>query len=182
MCQNPESPEENQLAPQAIPVDFETAQAILDIAKKEYEYEADRSKSIDARASTCLSVSAVVFALVANAIKIPKQIDIKPTMILFDLYTGILISLGVTIYFFAKTLVTRQFKRYDVADIAKYSLMRRPAADVIPEIVSTLSLLIKENTSSTDDKVSSYNTGIKALKISILLIGFTMLLTTLLSQ
>lgn len=163
-------------------VNMETVKSVLEIAKKEYEYEAERVKSIDTRTSTFLTVSVAIFALVANAVRLPKGLSISLYLVLFDLYTLIFLVQGFAIYLFAKTLKTKDFQRYDLTGIVKYSLMSRAAEEVLPEIASTISHLINVNNPVTAEKIRTYNLGIRCLEITVLLIGVTMLIITAISM
>lgn len=155
---------------------MDSVNAILDTVRKEYDYEQERSKSIDSRASTFLTISATAFALVCNIIKLPIDYTSGYSVIMIEVYILTLISLLFTVFLFARILMTKPYKRYRKKDINSYTTMSRPPNELIPEIVSTLSKLIDENSEVNDGKIKNYNLAIKLLFISMLLIGVTTIL------
>ena len=157
-------------------VNIDSVKAILDTVRKEYDYEQDRSKSIDSRASTFLTISATAFALVCNIIKLPTNYILIHSMILICVYTLTLLSLLITVLLFARTLMSKPYKRYKIGDLNSYNVMSSSSNELAPVIISTLCKLIDENSKVNDQKIKYYNLAIVLLIISMFLIGVTTIL------
>lgn len=156
-------------------INLETGRIVFEIAKNEYDYEADRSKSVDSRASTFLSVSAAVFALVADAIKIPNNLSLALTITVYILIALMFLSLWLAIYFFARSLITRDFQRYDVANIANKNSMSKPPEKFLLSVSANLGYYVDYNVKVVEEKIDLYNKGVKSIQVSLIIIGVTML-------
>lgn len=157
-------------------IDMESANAILTIALKEYEYEADRARTLDTRSGTFLSISIATFALIANIFKLPHSISSILSIIFEISYFCLLLFLGISAFLFSSTLMTRKYTRYKLDDINKYSTMQQPCEILIPIIISTLTRLVDENTKVNNDKAIKYNHGIRFMLISVVFIILVIIL------
>lgn len=162
---------------------FPSAKILLSVIQKEYDYEANRAKNLEARTGIFMAFTGVLLAFVTGNIKLSSIYTIKTTSVIQALPHNIvilsvvliLICLLFTIYNLVKVISLKNYKRLSMENFSENYLIQiknytEEKAAIC--LVASYHDVIKRNTEINNEKALYFNRAVKSLLYALVLTIF----------
>lgn len=162
---------------------FPSGEKLLSVLQKEYEYEADRFRSLESRTGIFMAFVGAILVFFASTIRIQYfNMEVETVLqalpyvllILFSILT--LLSLFISLAYFIKVISIQTYKRLSLDGFTESNT----AYDV--GIVSTSLMIeykkiIEHNNEANNRKVKYYKTGVYYILVSLVFIAISYILS-----
>lgn len=166
---------------------FPSSKILLSVIQKEYDYEANRAKNLEARTGMFLAFTGVLLVFIASNIKLSTIYMIKITNVLQALPYAIivfttlsdLLCLIIAVIFFVMVISLKPYKRLSMGSFSEESLCKIRILTEEQVAVSLVALyrdVIQYNTEINNKKAGYFTTGIKYLLAGLIVTVFTYIL------
>ncbi len=162
---------------------FPSGEILLSVLQKEYEYEADRFRSLESRTGIFMAFVGAVLVFFANTIRI-QHFNMKVEtvlqalpyvlLILFSILT--LLSLFISLLYFIKVISIQTYKRLSLDGFTESN------ATYDAEIVSTALMteykkIVEHNNEANNKKVKCYKIGVYYILVSLVFMAISYILS-----
>ncbi|KJS20288.1 MAG: hypothetical protein VR72_15100 [Clostridiaceae bacterium BRH_c20a] len=162
---------------------FPSGKILLSVLEKEYEYEADRFRSLETRTGIFMTFVGAILVFFASTIKIPNlnvQVDSVlqalpyVLIIIFSILT--ILSLFISLTFFIKVVSIQTYKRLSLEGFTENNATYEEGL-VSTSLMIEYKSIIKHNNEANNKKIRFYKTGVYFILISLVLTAVSYILS-----